>query len=71
MNAMQGEMLCNVTIIIFFQWVGGRFSLWSAIGMAIALHIGMHRWGAVAKILHKSSRSCQSCFNYMRSLPQR
>uniref|UniRef100_A0AAQ4PRV2 Glucose-6-phosphate isomerase n=1 Tax=Gasterosteus aculeatus aculeatus TaxID=481459 RepID=A0AAQ4PRV2_GASAC len=24
----------------FFQWVGGRFSLWSAIGMAIALHIG-------------------------------
>uniref|UniRef100_A0A669F9U4 Glucose-6-phosphate isomerase n=1 Tax=Oreochromis niloticus TaxID=8128 RepID=A0A669F9U4_ORENI len=23
-------------------WVGGRFSLWSAIGMAIALHIGMY-----------------------------
>lgn len=32
-------------IIILFQWVGGRFSLWSAIGMAIALHIGMYTWG--------------------------
>lgn len=31
-----------MTIIILFQWVGGRFSLWSAIGMAIALHIGMY-----------------------------
>uniref|UniRef100_A0A3B3CAL2 Glucose-6-phosphate isomerase n=1 Tax=Oryzias melastigma TaxID=30732 RepID=A0A3B3CAL2_ORYME len=26
----------------FWDWVGGRFSLWSAIGMAIALHIGMN-----------------------------
>uniref|UniRef100_A0A672ZLK0 Glucose-6-phosphate isomerase n=1 Tax=Sphaeramia orbicularis TaxID=375764 RepID=A0A672ZLK0_9TELE len=25
----------------FWDWVGGRFSLWSAIGMSIALHIGM------------------------------
>uniref|UniRef100_A0A4W6E6K1 Glucose-6-phosphate isomerase n=1 Tax=Lates calcarifer TaxID=8187 RepID=A0A4W6E6K1_LATCA len=24
----------------FWDWVGGRFSLWSAIGMSIALHIG-------------------------------
>lgn len=27
----------------FFQWVGGRFSLWSAIGMSIALHIGLYK----------------------------
>lgn len=45
----------NVTIITFFQWVGGRFSLWSAIGMAIALHIGMFMWGTVAKIFYTSS----------------
>uniref|UniRef100_A0A4W6E929 Glucose-6-phosphate isomerase n=1 Tax=Lates calcarifer TaxID=8187 RepID=A0A4W6E929_LATCA len=25
----------------FWDWVGGRFSLWSAIGMSIALHIGI------------------------------
>lgn len=23
-----------------FQWVGGRYSLWSAIGLSIALHVG-------------------------------
>jgi len=26
--------------IFYFQWVGGRYSLWSAIGLSIALHIG-------------------------------
>uniref|UniRef100_A0A3P8VWP4 Glucose-6-phosphate isomerase n=1 Tax=Cynoglossus semilaevis TaxID=244447 RepID=A0A3P8VWP4_CYNSE len=30
----------GVNMDFFFQWVGGRFSLWSAIGMSIALHIG-------------------------------
>ena len=25
----------------FWDWVGGRYSLWSAIGLAIAVHIGM------------------------------
>lgn len=24
-----------------FQWVGGRYSLWSAIGLSIAISIGM------------------------------
>ncbi|KAM4593331.1 glucose-6-phosphate isomerase b [Odontesthes bonariensis] len=28
----------------FWDWVGGRFSLWSAIGMAIALHIGFENF---------------------------
>ena len=26
------------------QWVGGRYSLWSAIGLSIALHFGEWRW---------------------------
>lgn len=26
----------------FWDWVGGRYSLWSAIGLSIALHIGFH-----------------------------
>ena len=25
-----------------FQWVGGRYSLWSAIGMSIAVYIGIN-----------------------------
>ena len=28
----------------FWGWVGGRYSLWSAIGLPIALHIGMDRF---------------------------
>src|SRR3989338_2715430 len=28
----------------FWHWVGGRYSLWSAIGLPIALHIGMDRF---------------------------
>ncbi len=29
----------NPTCVL--QWVGGRYSLWSAIGLSIAVHIGM------------------------------
>ena len=28
----------------FWDWVGGRYSLWSAIGLPIALHVGMQRF---------------------------
>jgi glucose-6-phosphate isomerase len=27
----------------FWDWVGGRYSLWSAIGLSIALYVGMDR----------------------------
>ncbi len=32
----------------FWDWVGGRFSLWSAIGMSIAIAIGMDGFDALA-----------------------
>jgi len=31
-------------VMAFWDWVGGRFSLWSAVGLPIALHIGMERF---------------------------
>lgn len=31
----------------FWEWVGGRYSLWSAIGLPIALMIGMHNFRAL------------------------
>jgi len=34
-------------IFEFWDWVGGRFSLWSAIGLPIALTIGMERFNAL------------------------
>lgn len=30
-----------------WQWVGGRYSLWSAIGLSIAVHIGMDNFEAL------------------------
>lgn len=29
----------------FWDWVGGRYSLWSAIGLSIALYVGFERFG--------------------------
>lgn len=31
----------NIFSNFLSQWVGGRYSLWSAIGLSIALYIGM------------------------------
>jgi glucose-6-phosphate isomerase len=33
---------CNV--FPFEEWVGGRFSLWSSVGLPLALGVGMHRF---------------------------
>lgn len=30
--------------IPFWEWVGGRYSMWSAIGLPIAIHIGMNQF---------------------------
>ncbi|WP_291321070.1 glucose-6-phosphate isomerase [Desulfonatronospira sp.] len=37
----------------FWDWVGGRFSLWSAIGLPIALSIGMHRFEQLLQGAHE------------------
>ena len=33
----------------FWDWVGGRYSLWSAIGMSIALYIGYDNYADLLK----------------------
>jgi len=37
----------------FWDWVGGRYSLWSAIGLSIALAIGMENFEALLTGAHK------------------
>ncbi len=37
----------------FWDWVGGRFSLWSAIGLPIALSIGMERFEQLLEGAHE------------------
>ncbi|WP_089726171.1 glucose-6-phosphate isomerase, partial [Candidatus Thiosymbion oneisti] len=36
----------------FWDWVGGRYSLWSAIGLPIALAVGMDRFGELLEGAH-------------------
>ncbi len=41
---------CNQ--VLFWEWVGGRFSLWSAIGLPVALKIGMANFEAMLAGAH-------------------
>jgi glucose-6-phosphate isomerase len=38
--------------IFFWEWVGGRFSLWSGIGLPIALKVGMANFEAMLAGAH-------------------
>jgi glucose-6-phosphate isomerase len=42
--AVQGFGIDPANMFEFWDWVGGRYSLWSAIGLPIALHVGMERF---------------------------
>ncbi len=37
----------------FWDWVGGRYSLWSAVGLSIALYLGMDHFEALLAGAHK------------------
>ncbi len=39
-------------MFVFWDWVGGRFSLWSAIGLSIALTIGFNNYNDLLKGAH-------------------
>ena len=43
-EAVQAFGIDPVNMFGFWDWVGGRYSLWSAIGLSIALYIGMERF---------------------------
>ncbi len=40
-------------MFVFWDWVGGRYSLWSAIGLSIALAIGMDRFEELLQGAHE------------------
>jgi glucose-6-phosphate isomerase len=40
----------------FWDWVGGRYSLWSAIGLSIALYLGMDRFEELLSGAHQVDR---------------
>lgn len=43
-EAVQAFGIDPVNMFKFWDWVGGRYSLWSAIGLSIALYVGMDRF---------------------------
>ena len=40
----------------FWDWVGGRYSLWSAIGLSIALYLGMERFEELLEGAHQADQ---------------
>ena len=44
----------------FWDWVGGRYSLWSAIGMSIALYIGMDNFEDLLAGAHRIDKHFQT-----------
>jgi len=40
----------------FWDWVGGRYSLWSAIGLSIAIYLGMERFEQLLDGAHRVDR---------------
>lgn len=43
-------------MFVFWDWVGGRYSLWSAIGLSIACSIGFHHFTALLEGAHAMDR---------------
>ncbi len=44
----------------FWDWVGGRYSLWSAIGLSIAIYIGMDNFEALLSGAHHADKHFRS-----------
>jgi glucose-6-phosphate isomerase len=47
-------------MFVFWDWVGGRYSLWSAIGLSIALNIGYDHFEQLLKGAHDADRHFQT-----------
>ncbi len=43
----------TANMFAFWDWVGGRYSLWSAIGLSIALYVGMDNFEALLSGAHE------------------
>ena len=51
--AAQQWGLEDSNIFLFWEWVGGRYSMWSAIGLPIALYLGMEGFEALLQGAHR------------------
>ena len=59
-NEVQAFGIDPVNMFEFWDWVGGRYSLWSAIGLSIALYVGMDRFEELLEGAHRMDRHFRS-----------
>ncbi|MDP3088948.1 MAG: glucose-6-phosphate isomerase [Methylotenera sp.] len=52
-KAVQDFGIDTANMFAFWDWVGGRYSLWSAIGLSIALYVGMDNFEALLSGAHE------------------
>jgi glucose-6-phosphate isomerase len=52
-KAVQDFGIDVTNMFAFWDWVGGRYSLWSAIGLSIALYVGMDNFEALLTGAHE------------------
>jgi glucose-6-phosphate isomerase len=52
-KAVQEFGIDVANMFAFWDWVGGRYSLWSAIGLSIALYVGMDNFEALLSGAHE------------------
>ena len=50
----------TANMFVFWDWVGGRYSLWSAIGLSIALYVGMDHFEALLDGAHEMDNHFQT-----------
>lgn len=60
--------IAKENVFEFWDWVGGRFSLWSAIGLPIAFYIGMDRFEELLAGAHEMDEHFLSA-DYRNNLP--
>ncbi len=59
-EAVQAFGIDPANMFEFWDWVGGRYSLWSAIGLSIAVTIGMEHFEELLEGAHEMDRHFQS-----------
>lgn len=52
----------------FWDWVGGRYSVWSAIGLSVAIFVGMENFSAFLRGAHEMDEHFRRA-DYSRNLP--
>lgn len=68
LEAAENFGIARANLFPMWDWVGGRYSLWSAIGLPIALSIGMENFNALLAGAHSMDTHFQSA-NFDKNLP--